>query len=191
MFEYEYFIIFVAKLIRAEIIEVMTKELKSDYPEILMKVRKIVRSINLESKKIQKQYGVSIPQILCLNYIKNSKKYQTTQKEIRKFLNLNSSTVTGIIYRLEKHGYIARLPKFADKRVTYIALTARGKELLERIPPLLHEQLSSKIGKLPPEKVSAIESSLDELISLLNIEHVDASPVLTYEEDFSNQTQAE
>lgn len=169
----------------------MTKELQSNYPEILIKVRKIVRSINLESKKIQKQYGVSIPQVLCLNYIKSAKSYQTTQKEIRKFLNLNSSTVTGIIHRLEKRGYIARLPKFADKRVTYIALTAKGKDLLEQIPPLLHQQLSMKIGKLPPEKIAQIENSLNELISLLDIEHVDASPLLTYEDDLSANSREE
>ncbi len=39
---------------------------RMDYKEILIQIRRIVRSINLESKKIQKDFSVSIPQILCL-----------------------------------------------------------------------------------------------------------------------------
>src|SRR6056297_3703570 len=101
-----------------------------DTTEILIKVRKIVRSINLESKKIQKEYGVSIPQVLCLNYLQKAEGFQATQGEIRKFLNLNSSTVSGIIDRLERKGYVARLPRSGDKRVVNITLTSGGEEHL-------------------------------------------------------------
>src|SRR5690554_6744379 len=89
-----------------------------DYRGILIRVRRIVRSINLESKKVQKDFGVSIPQILCLEYLKSSPNYQATQRAIREHLNLNSSTVTGIITRLEKHGLLARLPKSGDRKST-------------------------------------------------------------------------
>lgn len=150
--------------------------------EIIIKIRQIVRSINLESKKIQKEYGVSIPQVLCLNYIKEAPNFQTTQKNIRNYLNLNASTVTGIINRLEKKGYIARLPKLGDKRITSITLTGSGQRLLNQLPPLLQEQLVAKISELPADKVGYINGGLDELINLLNIKELDASPVLTTED---------
>ena len=150
--------------------------------EVIIKIRQIVRSINLESKKIQKEYGVSIPQVLCLSYIREAPNFQTTQKNIRSYLNLNASTVTGIINRLEKKGYIARLPKLGDRRITSITLTGAGQKLLDRLPPLMQEQLMQKISELPPEKVNHINSGLDELINLLNIKGVDASPVLTTED---------
>ncbi len=150
-----------------------------DSTEILIKIRKIVRSINLESKKIQKEYGVSIPQVLCLNFLHSSPNYQSTQGDIRKFLNLNSSTTSGIINRLEKKGYIARLPKFGDKRVVNIALTSSGNKLLEDLPSLLHEQLTEKLKKLESDKLRKVEDSLDTLIKLLDIQSVEASPLLT------------
>ncbi len=150
--------------------------------EVIIKIRQIVRSINLESKKIQKEYGVSIPQVLCLSYIRESPNFQTTQKNIRNYLNLNASTVTGIINRLEKKGYIARLPKLGDRRITSITLTGAGQRLLDRLPPLMQEQLIEKISELPQEKVNHINSGLDELINLLNIKGLDASPVLTIED---------
>ncbi len=156
---------------------------KMDPTEILIKIRKIVRSINLESKKIQKEYGVSIPQVLCLHFLHNSVNYQSTQGEIRKFLNLNSSTVSGIINRLEKKGYLARLPKSGDKRVINIALTSAGDKLLSNIPPLLHEQLSEKLQKLDIDKMQSVENSLDTLVNLLNIQEIEASPMITMESD--------
>lgn len=151
--------------------------------EILIKIRKIVRSINIESKKIEKEYGVSIPQILCLSYLYESPDFQSTQGEIKKFLNLNSSTVSGIINRLENKGYIARLPKSGDKRVVNIALTLSGKKTFNSIPPLLHEQLSIKLDKLDQKKLLVVEDGLNILINMLDIEEVEASPMIAVDEN--------
>lgn len=156
---------------------------------IIIKMRQIVRSINLESKKIQKQYGVSIPQVLCLNFIKESANYQSTQREIRNYLNLNASTITGIINRLEKKGLIARLPKLGDRRVSNIALTADGQKLLDKLPPLLQDKLTEQLSDLPYEKVNRIENALNDLIDLLNIKDLDASPVLTIEDKIADDTE--
>ncbi|WP_159518100.1 MarR family winged helix-turn-helix transcriptional regulator [Sunxiuqinia indica] len=153
-----------------------------DPTEILITIRKIVRSINLESKKIQKEYGVSIPQILCLSYLHASKNYQSTQGEIRKFLNLNSSTTSGIIDRLESKSYLVRLPKQGDRRVVNIALSSKGADLLKRIPPLMHDRLTSKLTTLPNIELQQIQDNLQTLVSLLDIENVEASPMITIEE---------
>jgi len=160
-----------------------------DANEILIKIRKIVRSIDIESKKIQKEYGVSIPQVLCLNFLNNSPNYQTTQGEIKKFLNLNSSTVSGIIDRLEIKGYLARLPKSGDKRIANIALTSSGEELLSTIPPLLHEQLSTKLQNLDESEIAKVESSLETLVQLLDIEKLEASPLITLDIDSEVDTE--
>lgn len=153
--------------------------------EILIKIRKIVRSVDIESKKIQKEYGVSIPQVLCLNFLQEAPNFQSTQADIRKFLSLNSSTVSGIINRLEKKGYLARLPKTGDKRIVNIALTSAGDKLLSSIPSLLHEQLSAKLQKLDQEKLLSLEESLNTLVTLLDIEKIEASPLITLE-NFDN-----
>lgn len=158
---------------------------------ILIQIRRIVRSINLESKKIQKEHGVSIPQVLCLNFLHNSVNYQATQSEIKNFLNLNSSTTSGIINRLEKKGYLARLPKAGDKRVVNISLTSSGDKLLSTMPSLLHEQLSKKLNQLEEEKLLVLKESLNTLVKLLEIEKVDASPLLTIDIDLEENEDEE
>lgn len=151
--------------------------------DILIKIRKIVRSVDIESKKIQKEHGVSIPQVLCLNFLRESDNYQTTQGELRKFLNLNPSTVSGIINRLEKKGYLARLPKSGDKRVVNIALTSSGDKLLSTMPSLLHEQLSEKLLQLTDEELEIVEAGLNTLVKILDIEKIEASPLITLDSD--------
>ncbi len=156
--------------------------------DILIKVRKIVRSINLESKKIEKEYGVSIPQALCLHFLRNSENYQAGQGEIRRFLNLNASTTSGIISRLESKGLVARLPKSGDKRVVTIALTSKGDSIVEQIPSLLHEKLHEKLDKLDESIVLNIHESLDLLIDILEIDYVDAVPVISSDESLENKS---
>lgn len=157
-----------------------------DTTDILIKIRRIVRSVDIESKKIQKEYGVSIPQVLCLSFLHESTNYQATQGEIKNFLNLNSSTVSGIINRLEKKGLLARLPKSGDKRVVNIALTSAGDKLFGTIPSLLHEQLSEKLQKLDSSELAKVETSLETLIQLLDIEEVEASPMITLSADLED-----
>lgn len=158
-----------------------------DTTAILIKIRKIARSINLESKKIQKEHGVSIPQVLCLSYLHGSKNYQATQGDIRKFMNLNSSTASGIINRLEAKGLVARLPKSGDKRVVTIALTSKGDQLLKKIPALLHEQLSEKLKNLDRKSLEQMENSLELLVNILKIGEIPASPFLTIDPDIEDE----
>ena len=150
--------------------------------EILINIRKIVRSINLESKRIQKEYGVSIPQLLALQHLKNGEGRQSTHKEIMKLLALNSSTVTGILNRLEKKGYLARLAKGSDKRVSIIGLTSKGEALLDKSPLLLHEKLEQRLQELSGSQFDEIKNALTKLVSILGIEQMDASPMITMEE---------
>ncbi len=119
-----------------------------DSLEILIDIRKIVRAINLESKRVQKDFGISIPQLLCLGHIYRAPNQIATHGELMKLLSLNSSTVTGIINRLERKGLAKRLPKSGDKRVTYIGILAVGVQVVKNAPDILHDQLASKMRQL-------------------------------------------
>jgi DNA-binding MarR family transcriptional regulator len=152
------------------------------YIEILVKLRKIIRSINLESKKIEKELGVSIPQLLVLKYLSDQNDYRAFAKDIKGYINLNASTVSGIISRLESKGLVAKMTKSNDKRATYIILTAKGAELLHKSPPTLQEKLSQRLKKLTPEQIEELDKNIELLTLILNVEDMDAAPLLTIEE---------
>lgn len=156
------------------------------YTEILTRIRQIIRSVNLESKRIEKEYGISIPQLLSLNFLNEKEAFQASHKEIKDFLQLNASTVTGIIGRLEKKGLVARLPKREDKRVGLITITAKGAELLKKAPEPLHEQVSLKLKKLSPNALHDLQNAFDTIIDFLNIQEINAAPIITGSIDETN-----
>jgi len=145
----------------------------------MISVRKIVRAINLESKRVEKNFGISIPQLLTLKYLKEKPDYKTTMRSLREFLSLNASTVTGIVSRLETKGFIARLPDPSDKRSTPIVLTSKGDDLIKKTNLSLHEKISKNLEALNEEEYSAIVESFQTIINFLNIEDLDASPIIT------------
>lgn len=149
------------------------------YSEIMISVRKIVRAINLESKRVEKNFGISIPQLLTLKYLKEKPDYKSTMRNLREFLSLNASTVTGIISRLETKGYIARLPDPSDKRSTPIVLTSKGDELIKKTNLSLHERISKNLEAIDENEYQAILGSFQTIINFLNIDGLDASPIIT------------
>lgn len=149
------------------------------YSEIMISVRKIVRAINLESKRVEKNFGISIPQLLTLKYLKEKPDYKSTMRNLREFLSLNASTVTGIISRLETKGYIARLPDPSDKRSTPIVLTSKGDELIKKTNLSLHERISKNLEAIDENEYQAILGSFQTIINFLNIDDLDASPIIT------------
>jgi len=153
-----------------------------EYLEILIKLRKIIRSINLESKRIQKEFGVSIPQLLVLQYLSDQEDYRASAKDIKNFINLNASTVSGIVHRLEEKGLIARLPNTADRRGRFITLTAKGAELLRESPTTLQEKMSKRLQRLTPEQIEDLNENIELLTQLMDADDIEAAPLITMTE---------
>lgn len=149
------------------------------YIEILIKLRKIIRSINLESKKIEKELGISIPQFLVLQYLSNQDDYRAFAKDIKTYLNLNASTVSGIISRLDSKSLVARSTKPDDKRASFIILTAKGADLLNKYPPTLQEKLTQRLKKLSPKQIAELDRNIELLTVIMDVEDIDATPLLT------------
>ena len=149
------------------------------YLDILVKLRKIIRSINLESKRIEKEFGISIPQLLVLQFLSDQEDYRTSAKNIKSYLNLNASTVSGIISRLESKTLVAKLPRQDDKRASFITLTAKGAELLQKSPVTLQEKLSEKLKKLSPEQIQELDANIQLLTDILDAQELDAAPLVT------------
>jgi len=148
--------------------------------KIISELRKIMRALNVESKRIQKNFGVSIPQLLCLIYLSRARAYQATTKTLSEELSLNPSTISGIISRLEKKGYVARLPKRDDKRITHITLTAEGAKLIKSSPILFHQRLDDRLSMLSAQQLNEVERGLQLITEILGLSDWNVAPMLTF-----------
>lgn len=149
-----------------------------EHTTILISLRKILRSVNIESKRIEKEHGLSVPQYLCLAFLVKQPGYKATLKEVKEHLVLNASTVTGIVARLERKGFALKMPNHGDKRSVHIVLTAIGKESIEAIPMLFHEKLTTKLQNLPQNELLELQHSLDLIVKIMEVEDIDASPMI-------------
>lgn len=88
------------------------------------------------------------------------------------------STINGVIDRLEKKELVIRERDTTDRRKVFVRLTDSGRELTKAAPSLLQERLSDSLRSLPKLEQAAIALSLERVVELMEVEHLDASPNL-------------
>jgi len=59
------------------------------------------------------------------------------------------STVTGMLYTLERHGYIRKMPCEMDNRVTHIVLTEKGRAFRADYDAISRKLLETVYGSMP------------------------------------------
>ena len=69
--------------------------------------------------------------------------------ELRERLEISAPTVTGIIDRLEKSGYVRRIPDKKDRRVINVGLTAKGKRMALKTKTTIKNNWEVLLAKLP------------------------------------------
>lgn len=123
--------------------------------------------------------GISIPQLIILQFLSEQEEYKAQASQIKKHINLNASTVSGIIKRLESKSLVARLPRPDDRRASYVTLTAKAWELLQKSPVTLQEKMTERLKNLDDKQIEGLSENIDLLIHLMDAEDIDAAPLIT------------
>jgi len=152
----------------------MNKEDKSEI--VVSTLRQIIRVIDLQSKKLIKQFGLTGPQLIVLKEIQKGPDLPISV--IAKNVSLSQATVTSILDRIEQQGFAKRCRSSQDKRKVNILLTEKAEIILASNPSLLQEEFSSEFGKLEEWEKSMILSSLQRLVSILNADQIKTQPIL-------------
>ena len=101
--------------------------------EIIYSIRRLMQAGELYTKELNKVYNISSAQLNCLVILYENGPLPPSQ--IAKLMMVNSSTITGIIDRLEQKGLVKRMRISTDRRVITVDLTKNGKVLAENAPP--------------------------------------------------------
>lgn len=144
--------------------------------EVLVALRRVIRATDLHSKHLAKTTGLTAPQILLLQTIRD--KEQVTIGELANDMSLSQATVTTIIDRLEKRELVFRERSTEDKRKVHAFLTEQGHEMLKTAPVPLQDQFAKQFADLEAWEKNMIISSLQRVAHMMDAHHIDASPVL-------------
>lgn len=140
---------------------------------VLKSLRRIIRAVDIHSKKLNQEFHITAPQMICLYSLQ--KNGSMTQSELAKDVDLGMSTVNGIMDRLEAKQWIVRNRDDVDRRKVYLEITDSGKLQAYEAPALLQDKLSEALQALPELEQAAIALSLERIVELMGVEHLDAS----------------
>ncbi|WDP90388.1 MAG: MarR family transcriptional regulator [Desulfobacter sp.] len=143
---------------------------------LLISIRKIIQAVDIHSRKLNKKFGMTGPQLIVLHEI--SLNGQISITPLSRATSLSQATVTDITKRLETRGYIARKKREDDKRAVSLFLTDKGKEIIKNLPPLLQETFTDRFSKLENWEQLMIMSAFERVVSLMAAEEIEASPIL-------------
>ena len=149
--------------------------------KVLVTLRKIIRAIDIHSKKLVQKYGITSPQLIILQEINRG--VEVSVGQLARNVILSDATVTVIIDRLEKQGLVVRTRSLSDKRKVLINLTEKGEEILKKAPPLLQERFTEELNNLETWEQTLILSSLQRIASMMEAEELSAKPHLFSESD--------
>ena len=135
--------------------------------EVLDCLRKIIQSIDLHSRFLSKRFGLTGPQLVILREI--TRRNGITAGEVARAISLSQATVTGILERLERGGFIARRRSDADRRRILLQTTEAASTVLAEAPPVLQESFVSAFNNLPGWEQLMILSALRRLVVLMNL----------------------
>ena len=150
----------------------MPKEITQDIAisEIMQSLRRIFKAIHNYSFEISEKFGITGPQLWALKTI--SKNESLPLGELSKKMYLRPSTITGVIDRLEKRGYVVRDRDQRDRRVVKILLTPKGKGLVKRGPNPIQGKMIYGLRNLRRGELRSIYDSIRKLVEIMEAQNV-------------------
>ena len=156
----------------------MKSENTKSYPlRILRSLRCVIRAVDKYSHKLNTELGLTTPQLLCLDTLGKAGR-PLTLTALAENVNLGTSTVNGIVDRLEAKQYLTRHRSDHDRRQVFLTLTPAGQGVVNKAPSLLQDRFSSALSKLPESEQQIITEALECVVKLMEVDSIDASPNL-------------
>jgi DNA-binding MarR family transcriptional regulator len=144
--------------------------------QIVSALRRIVRAIDLQSRRMLEQCGLTGPQIVVLR--EADRLDGASISALARAASLGQPTVSGILDRLEAQGLVRRKRSTQDRRSVFVTVTAKGARVLASAPSLLQDRFRSELSRLEEWERTQILALLQRLASMMDAEAIDAAPML-------------
>jgi DNA-binding MarR family transcriptional regulator len=109
-----------------------------------------------------KNEGITRVQWIALFYL--GKYDSLNQYELGKKMKTKSSTVVRLVDRMEKQGYIIRKKDSEDRRLTFVELTPKGRDMREKLIPLGNEFHMQVKNGIDCEELKIFKKVLNQMI---------------------------
>lgn len=146
------------------------------HEELFVSIRKIIRAIDIRSRKLSKEAGITGPQLIILQELARIK--GISAKDLSININLSQATVTNILDRLENKNFITRIRSESDRRRVALFLTDDGKTALMNAPQPIEDSFIEKFSALKEWEQFQLLSSVERVADMMGASELDAAPLL-------------
>jgi DNA-binding MarR family transcriptional regulator len=108
-----------------------------------------------------REHDLSIIQTRLLGVLRDR---TPTMNELARLLDLDKSSVTGLVDRAQRRGLVVRFPSTADRRAVLVSLTDAGRSLVSGGAARFEADISQLLELLPPSDRDALSGLISRLL---------------------------
>jgi DNA-binding MarR family transcriptional regulator len=131
-------------------------------------IRRIFQVFQEYSKRVEHTTGLTGPQLWAIKIL--AKGAPMMVSELANRMYLHPATVGGILTRLEANDLIKKTRSEEDRRIVWVELTPKGKELVVAAPEVAQGLLVVGLEKIPLKELAEVNKGLKRLVTILGVE---------------------
>jgi DNA-binding MarR family transcriptional regulator len=139
-----------------------------DTAAIADRLRPVLLRVGRELRREARAVGISPEQVSLLVAIKYERGIGV--RELAAHERVSPPAMSKHVDRLERDGLVRRTPSADDRRRVGLTLTEEGQRVLRRVRSRRTAWLASRLGKLSPSELAAVEAAVEPLSRLLREE---------------------
>jgi len=137
----------------------------ADPVELANRLRPVLLRLNRELRREGASLGISGGQATLLHLISRSPGAGVRELALRE--GMSAAGMSGHVDRLEAAGLLRRVPSTADRRRVGLEVTDEGNRMLRAVRRRRTAWLATRLDRLTPEELDALEAALVPLGRLL------------------------
>jgi DNA-binding MarR family transcriptional regulator len=149
-------------------------------------IRRIVRTLRVSSRALEKELGLSGAQLFVLQHVAAVPAQSIS--DLAKSTLTDQSSVSVVVSRLIEKKLVMRAPSKTDARRVEISLSAKGRTLLQRAPRPAQTRLIEGLLSLDRTELSRLARSLERLVVSMGAES--EAPEMFFEDESRRPTRA-
>ncbi|CAI9417840.1 MarR family winged helix-turn-helix transcriptional regulator [Nocardioides sp. T2.26MG-1] len=125
----------------------------------LVRLTFLVQSVYAE---VCREHGLTPPQAQLLCVVTDAPRRMS---DLVPTMRLEKSSLTGLVDRVERKGWVRRVASPEDGRAVTVELTASGRRLAETFRAQATDRLNEMVACMPPDVCTTFASIADRIVS--------------------------
>jgi DNA-binding MarR family transcriptional regulator len=130
-------------------------------------IRRLVAALGESARTVEHRTGLTNAQLFLLRCLQ--REHELTINELAAHALTQQSTVSLLVSRLEKSGYVRRARSPHDARHVHVSLTNRGRELTRRAPRPPLRRMIDALERLPESDAEGLIRGLNALLKEMRV----------------------